>query len=476
MRVKKNNININFMNNIANQRDYWIQKNPYYHFLLKEIIKFNLSGLNPKILEIGSGTGFLLNSLTANNGTGIDISEKMVEVSQKKYPNLNFIKMDAEKGSVKEKFEYIILSDTIGYLEDIQNVFSTMHNACNKDTRIIINSHNFLWKPILTLSAFLKLKMPNPNLNWLNSYDIKNLLDLSGFEVIKETKHVLCPIKIPVISYIFNKFLAKLPIINKLCLVYIVVARSLQNNDSSKKNKPDVSVIIPAQNEKDNIENAIKRMPRLGSHTEIIFIEGCSNDGTYDEIKRVAKKYCSSWDIKYAKQDNKGKADAVWKGFHMAQGEILMILDSDLTVMPEDLVKFYDIIATNKGEYIQGTRLVYPMKKEAMRTLNLIVNKIFSLLFSWLLDRPIRDTLCGTKVISNKNWQRLYENRLYFGDFDPFGDFELLFGAYKLNLKFVEIPIRYKARVYGNIEIKRFTHGVLLLKMFFFALKKIKFA
>jgi glycosyltransferase involved in cell wall biosynthesis len=271
-----------------------------------------------------------------------------------------------------------------------------------------------------------------------------------------------------------------MPFIRRLCLYTYVIARPI---DIDPRKEKSVSVIIAAMNEKGNIESAVLRTPKMGESTEIIFVEGGSKDGTYEEIIRVSKKYSNNKGNKkgkiskilYAKQDGKGKGDAVRKGFDMATGDILMILDADLTVPPEDLPKFYEAIASNKGEFINGTRLVYPMEDQAMRTLNIIVNRAFSIIFTWILDQRFKDTLCGTKVISKKNYEKLKAGRLYFGNFDPFGDFDLIFGASKLNLKVIEVPIRYGARTYGSSNIQRFKHGWLLLKMCIFAMKKIKF-
>jgi glycosyltransferase involved in cell wall biosynthesis len=238
-------------------------------------------------------------------------------------------------------------------------------------------------------------------------------------------------------------------------------------------NNPSTTVLIPCRNEKGNIENAVKRLPNFCDDLEIIYVEGNSQDGTLDEIHRVIKAYPDK-DIKVLVQDGKGKGDAVRKGFDNARGDILMILDADLTVPPEDLPKFYRAIVTGKGEYINGTRLVYPMDDQAMRFLNFWANRTFSVLFSWLLNQRFTDTLCGTKVLTKKNYEKIVSNRSYFGDFDPFGDFDLIFGATKLNLKVVEVPIRYAAREYGETQISRFRHGWLLLKMVFFAYKKLK--
>jgi len=315
--------------------------------------------------------------------------------------------------------------------------------------------------------------MPSRKINWLNRHDVNNLLMIEGYDIIKNGRRFLLPRNIPLISNFVNRYLANLPWINSLCLTGYTIARLLP--EKSKEGEMSISVIIPARNEKGNIENAILRTPLMGSHTEFIFIEGHSTDDTLEEIKRVAEKYKDSRDIKYAVQDGKGKGDAVRKGFAMATGDILMILDADLTTPPEDMPKFYNALASGRGEFINGTRLVYPLEDESMRTLNILGNKFFSLMFSWLLGQRLKDTLCGTKVLTKKNYEKLIANRNYFGDFDPFGDYDLIFGAAKLNLKIVEIPVRYQAREYGSTNISRFRHGWLLIKMVFFAMNKIKF-
>jgi glycosyltransferase involved in cell wall biosynthesis len=285
---------------------------------------------------------------------------------------------------------------------------------------------------------------------------------------------MLIPFNIPIVSYVFNRFVCALPLFNYCALNRFVFAR-LQADLPESTNKYSTSVVIPARNESGNIENAIERLPEFGKHVEIIFIEGNSTDDTWQVIQEVQKKYSGTHDIKIAQQEGKGKGDAVRKGFAMATGDVLMILDADLTVSPEDLPKFHRALTTGKGDFINGTRLVYPMDKEAMRFLNTIGNKFFSLLFTWLLDQPIKDTLCGTKVMFRKDYVRLQKNREFFGNFDPFGDFDLLFGAYKLNLKILDLPIRYKERVHGETNISRFRHGFILLKMSWFAAGKIKF-
>lgn len=458
------------MDQLAESRQDWIRKNKYYYDNLVDLLKFSIPE-SSSIIEIGCGNGFLLSRLNPSRGVGIDISHGMIAKAKELNPQFEFFVMDAEKLVIDEKFDFIIISDTIGYFDDVQKSFEQLHKLCTPDTRIIITYINFLWLPVLSLAELLKLKMPHIRNNWLDISDITNLLTISGFDVIKSGRKFLMPFYIPVLSSLMNRFVSNLPGFNKFCLSKFMIARSAE-----VRAKPEtVSVIIPARNERGNIETIVTRIPKMGVHTEIIFVEGNSDDGTADEIKRISSLYRSSMDIKYFQQRGKGKADAVREGFAKASGEILMILDADMTVPPEDLEKFYDAIVSSKGEFLNGSRLVYPLEKDAMRKLNMIGNKFFSVMFTWILNQRIKDTLCGTKVISRKNYEALSNSREFFGDFDPFGDFDLILGASKMNLKFTEIPIRYRARVYGNTNISRFKHGWVLLKMTIFAMRKMKF-
>jgi len=399
----------------------------------------------------------------------------MIKLAQTLHPELEFQVGDAHQLNVTKNFDYVIMSNLVSYLDDIQVAFNELNSVCHERTRIIITYHNYLWEPFLKLAEKVGQRAPQPiNLNWLSASDIENLLNLSGFEIVKKGSRFLIPKYIPFLSSIFNRYIDKLPFFKNFCLTsYIVAKPNIQNSDW--ENQYSVSVIIPARNEKGNIEYAVKRVPKLGKKTEIIFVEGNSNDATWEEIQRVYSKYKKDYIIKIMQQDGNGKGDAVKKGFDAAMGDILMILDADLTVMPEDLSKFYAVIASGKGEFINGSRLVYQIEKQAMRFLNILGNKFFSLLFTWLLDQRFKDTLCGTKVLFKKDYEKIKKGRSYFGDFDPFGDFDLIFGASKLNLKIVELPIRYEERRYGETNISRFRHGFLLLKMCIFAARKVKF-
>lgn len=462
---------MDFMDGLAESRNNYIEKNKYYYEDLISFFKYNVPE-GSSVLEIGCGTGHTLNALNPKRGVGLDISLQMIEQARSQYPHLSFFQMDAENLEIYDPFDYIIISDTLGYLEDIQKALQELWKVAHPDTRIIITYHNFLWQPLLLFAEKMNIKMPQLRLNWLNHEDIHNLLNLEWFEIIKEGRRFIVPKLIPGISYFFNKYLSQIPFFNIFGITGYTIARPFKRLEEQNTS---VSVIIPARNERGNIESAVNRCPQMGSHTEIIFVEGHSEDGTLDEIKQICEKYSDTHDVKYIVQDGKGKGNAVRNGFAMASGNILMIQDADLTAPPEDLPRFYHAIATGKGEYINGSRLVYPMEDKAMQTLNIYANKFFSLMFSWLLGQPLKDTLCGTKVIHRDNWNKINANRKYFGEFDPFGDFDLIFGAAKLNLKIVEVPVRYQARQYGETNISRFRHGWLLVKMVLFAMNKIKF-
>jgi glycosyltransferase involved in cell wall biosynthesis len=312
-----------------------------------------------------------------------------------------------------------------------------------------------------------------PEMNWLAHEDIINLLKLESFELVWQDSKILIPIYIPIVSDLVNRYLAPLPVFRNFCMMNIAVARPLKPLVNPVV--PSVSIVVPARNEAGNIDSIVQRTPRMGPDDEIIFVEGNSTDDTWQAIVAAQAKYGDDRRIVIAQQDGKGKGDAVRKGFSLASKDILMILDADMTVPPEDLPKFYQAIKDNKGEFINGTRLVYPMDKNAMRFFNLLGNKFFAMAFSWVLGQRFKDTLCGTKVISRDNYKVLAANRSYFGDFDPFGDFDLIFGASRLGLKIVELPVRYRERIYGDTNISRWRHGAILLAMLMFSARRIKF-
>lgn len=374
------------------------------------------------------------------------------------------------------KADYLIHNGNLHYVRDIQSYLEKLReNACEQDTRLIITYYSSAWRPFVRAATALKLRVKDPEQNWISHEDIDNFLYLSGYELVKREHKVLLPIYIPFFSDFVNNYLAALPFFRIFTMVNIVIARPLITEYNDKSLCPSVSVVIPARNEAGNIENAMQRLPKMGPDDEVIFVEGNSTDDTWSKIVEVKQKYGNTRNIKIAKQEGRGKGDAVRKGFSLATKDILMILDADLTVPPEDLPKFYNAIIADKGEFINGSRLVYPMEKEAMRFFNILGNKFFAIVFSFVLGQKLKDTLCGTKVLSHRYYKKIAQHRSFFGDFDPFGDFDLIFGASRLGLKIVEIPVGYKERTYGTTNIQRWKHGFILLRMVIFAARKIKF-
>ena len=455
---------------LATGRRRW-KRNRYYHAEVARLVRF-LIPAGVRVLEVGSGSGDLLAAVEPEVGVGIDLSPGMVALAAASHPHLRFAVGDAEDLHVDEVFDYVIASDVIGYLQDVQTAIEQLHRVTSSESRVVITYINYLWEPLLRVAQAIGLTAPQRRQNWLAAGDVDNLLYLGGFEVIRSGYRLLLPLPIPGLAWLANRVLAKLPGIRKLCLVQYIVARPAGYRVEPREHS--VSVVIPCRNERGNIEGAVTRTPALGRETELLFVDGNSTDGTVAEIERVMRAYGEKRIRLLHQGDGVGKGDAVRKGFEAASGDVLMILDADLTVPPEDLPRFYDALTTGKGEFINGTRLVYPMEREAMRTLNLLGNKFFSVAFTWLLEQRFRDTLCGTKVLFKRDYQKIAANRAYFGDFDPFGDFDLLFGASKLNLKIVEVPVRYRERTYGSTNISRFRHGWLLLRMCLVALVKLK--
>lgn len=458
----------------ATERDRWIARNASYYDEDRRYMRF-LVPEGARVLDIGCGTGDLLAALKPGLGVGVDLSEKMVETARAKFPALDFRCGDIEDAefvaTLPGAFDYIVLSDTIGLLDDIGTALERLHALCTPETRLVIAYHSQLWEPLLRLGSRLGARMPQPPINFLSDTDFLNILDLADFEAIRSDARQLVPRRLLGLGTLVNRYVAPLPLVNRLCLRTYIVARSRR---AQRPEELSASVVIPCRNERGNIESAIRRLPRFGRHVEVVFVEGNSSDGTYEECLRVQEAYAGEWDIKVFKQPGRGKGDAVRKGFDEATGDVLMILDADLTVPPEAMPKFYAAIASGKGEFVNGTRLVYPMEDDSMRSLNLVANRAFALIFSYLINQRFTDTLCGTKVLRKRDYAKIAAGRSYFGTFDPFGDFDLIFGAAKQNLKIVEVPVHYGARSYGETQISRFRDGWLLLRMVVFAFRKLK--
>ncbi len=425
-----------------------------------------------KVLEVGCGAGDLLASLKPSHGVGIDFSPVAISKAKQRHPNLQFILAEAHDFDLNDTFDYIILSDLVNDAWDVQRLLQNVLRHCHSGTRIILSFYSHLWNLPRRMAELVGLAKPQLQQNWLTVDDVNNLLYLAGYDVIRHSREVLCPFPIPILVPFLNKVAARLWPFQIAALSHVIIARPAAVEPQGPE--PIVSIIVAARNEEGNVPDIFARTPEIGGGTELIFVEGNSKDDTYGAIEREMAKYPGR-NVKLFKQPGKGKGDAVRTGFAAATGEVLMILDADLTMPPEDLPLYYQAWRSGKAEFVNGVRLIYPMEKKAMKFFNLIGNKFFSMAFSWLLDQSIKDTLCGTKVLSKKSYETIAANRYYFGDFDPFGDFDLIFGAAKCNLKIIDLPIRYKDRVYGDTNIQRWRHGVILLRMVVFAMGKIKF-
>jgi len=441
-----------------------------YHRRIERIYR-HLVPPGARVLELGCGRGDLLAALQPAVGVGVDFSPEMVRRAAERHPELRFLQTDAhELASLGETFDFVVLSDLINDAWDVQRLLAAIRPLTTPRTRIVINTYSRLWELPLAVAQKLGLARPVLYQNWLTVHDVANLLRLSGYVPIRHWAEVLLPLPIPLLAPLCNRVLVKLWPFRHLALCNFLVARPAPRPEEDVV----VSVIVPARNEEGNIPAILDRVPQMGAGTELIFVEGHSKDGTWAAIQRELAVR-PGLRARAFQQTGKGKGDAVRLGFGEASGGVLMILDADLTVPPEDLPRFYEVIRSGQGEFVNGVRLVYPMEKDAMRFANLLGNKFFSLAFSWLLGQPIKDTLCGTKVLRRDDYERLAANRAYFGDFDPFGDFDLLFGAARMNLQIVEVPIRYRERTYGETNIQRWRHGWLLLEMCAFAAGRIKF-
>jgi len=368
--------------------------------------------------------------------------------------------------------DYILLNGTVHYERDIQEMLNQLQEALVGSERVLFVYYSMLWKPLAQLASKAGMRRRTPELNWVAHEDLASFCHLAGLEIIRRDIKLLCPIPIPLLADLLNRYLAPLPFFRLFTMVNIVIARPLKPAQGAH---PSVSVVVPARNESGNITDILARCPMMGPEDEIIFVEGNSTDDTWEQIQSAARAYKGPHRLIMAQQKGQGKGDAVRLGFELATKDILMILDADLTTPPEELPKFYSAIAANKAEFVNGSRLVYPMEKQAMRFFNILGNKFFAAAFSFVLGQRFKDTLCGTKVLSRAHYQRLAAAREFFGDFDPFGDFDLLFGAARMGLKMVEVPVHYQERKYGATNIQRWRHGLILLRMLFFAARRLKF-
>jgi len=449
---------------------YWLSKNRYYHGWVKRFYRAMVpEGM--RVLHINGKNGYILDAIKPSVGLCLDDDKEALIDGSSCYPQYQFYHGTVAELPKEFQFDYILLSLVTMEVSDIQKLLDGLHRFCHKRTRIIVESYSHLWEPALVFAQMLGLRRPTCFRNWFSPQDLFNFLHIEGFDVVTCGRYMLLPFYIPFVSAFCNTVLVHLPFIKHLCLHNWFVARPISHE--SDQTKTTVSVIIPCKNEKGTIEPAVRLCPRMGSQTELIFVEGHSTDGTLEEIRRVQREYPDK-SIHYCVQQGKDKGDAVRLGCLNAHCDIIMILDADLTVLPQELPYFFNLLASGKAEFVNGSRLVYQMESQAMGIPSLFANFFFSKVLSWLLGQQMKDTLCGTKVLWRRDYEIIAKNRTSICVFDPFGDFDLLFGATRLQLKIVDLPIHYKNRIYGTTAIRRFWHGWILCGMCCIAFNRFK--
>lgn len=446
---------------VAAHRDDWIRSNRYYYDRIKCLLRFIVEPRR-RVLDVRCQTGHLLAAVEPSRGVGVEIGQEMVKHAQRNYPGIEFIQTDPEDLTLDEQFDYVLFNhifDTV----DILRVLIQIRNHCTSDTRLVVINYNQLWQPVLELASKLGLRSRFVEPSWVSEYDIRGFLNLAGFRPIRTHRLILFPKRIPFLSYLLNEYVAKLPGLRRLCMMQVIVARPQPQPECAQD--VSVSVVIPCRNEHGNIQAAVERIPEMGKKTEIIFCDDKSTDGTPDEVRRMQALY-SDRNIRLVEGPGICKAENVWAGFRAARGDVLMILDADLAVMPEELQDFLHTLVNHTGEFINGSRLVYPMQERAMKFANMVGNKFFGLAFSFLLDQRIKDTLCGTKVLWRKDWLRMESLVGSWGIKDLWGDYELLFGASRLHLEIVEVPVHYQERIHGVTKMtKVFSNGLRMLRI-----------
>jgi hypothetical protein len=393
----------------------------------------------------------------------IEAKQKQVILNQEDFPDLSSERTDRT---------VVLIRGRLNHHYDIQDLFLNLHASLPRSARLLIVLYNPYLRWLYGLANCLKLRRGPLPTTFLTEAALNNLAAISKFQLVRKRLLIHCPWRLFGLGNWINRILPCVPVIRWLSLIYIAVLRPLKGEDPL--NPPSISCIIPARNERGNIEEALRTLPDLGCDQEVIFVEGHSTDGTWEEIQRVAQVHGHKLRIKCFQQRGKGKGDAVRLGFSQAEGDLLVILDADLSMPPALLGRFYSAYCSGDADFVNGSRLVYPMEGKSMRFLNLLGNIFFAKALSWTLDMQLSDSLCGTKLLTRRDYQRMVAWREDFGDVDPFGDFELLFPAAQLGLGVIDIPIRYRARTYGDTNISRYRHGLLLFKMTLIGFVRIK--
>ncbi|MDG2306752.1 MAG: bifunctional class I SAM-dependent methyltransferase/glycosyltransferase family 2 protein [Candidatus Binatia bacterium] len=447
----------------ADARVETLRRHGYYYGILRDLLR-DIVEPDRDVLCLRSDVGQYLDWVRPRRGVGIEISPELTDIAKQQRPGFEFLTGDVENPEVDGTFDYILIVDAVNELFDVQGTLENLRPNCRPDTRIVIVFYNFLWQPLAELAERLGMKREQPKQSWLSFQHLAQLAQLAGYEPVRRYRKTLWPFPTPLVGTLLNGGIAKLPLFERLCLTQALVLRPTPE-PAQRAEDVTVSVVIPCKDEFGNIEAAVRRTPQMGAHTELVFCDDRSTDGTADEVRRLQRENPDR-NIRLVEGPGICKAENVWAGFDAAEGDILMILDGDLAVPPEELPKFYQALVDGRGEFINGTRMVYPMRNQAMRLLNVFGNKLFSMLFGFVLGQDISDTLCGTKAVWRRDYERMRPLRGSWGTNDRWGDYELIFGAARLGLRHLDLPVHYMERTYGDTKMnKRLGNARVMLRM-----------
>jgi SAM-dependent methyltransferase len=481
MRGKKSRVQL-FYDQLGDGREAWIERSRYYYDTLQRLLRLIVPP-GQRVLDIGCGNGDQLAAVEPSHGVGVDLSEAMLRLARAKHPQLEVHHQAAEHLALPAHevrdghggFDFVTMVNVVGELADVLAALKRLRPLVRPETRLVIVYYNHLWEPLVGPATRLGLKLDNPTQNWLSLPDLRGFLQLAGFEVVKTGARMPCPKYVPALAELLNDVVGRLPVLQRLGFVHYLVARPVMPLPKPAA-EYSCTVVVPCKNEEDNVPAIPARVPRMGAFTEIVFVDDNSTDATATRVTEAIARYPDRR-IKLVPGPGQGKGAAVRAGLAEASGDVLMILDADMTVMPEDLPAFFEAITENKGEFINGTRMVYPQASDAMRTANILGNKAFAAAFTFLLEQRITDTLCGTKVVMRDGYAKILAARSIFGDIDRWGDYDWIFGAARHNIKIVELPVHYVERIAGETKMtRRFRNGLIMLRMCWVALRTLKMA
>ncbi len=445
---------VNFFKSNFIKRLNFIQKK---FFLFKEISTFlnNCLDHTKNIFIFCAGNSILGQNIDSNK---IFIKEIDEQYQIKHKDNIHYVNENIE--NILSDCDTVVISDIEHQLNPAKNLLN-LSRIVGDNTKIILLSKNMVWMILIKILKLFFSFSPKKN-NFLPSSYLDNLYSSCNLELIRQEKIIALPINIPFLTKIINRIF-RLPLLNFFCMSNIAILKKKIKNSSNHKDLK-ISFIIPCKNEQDNIKVFEQKINENTEPDEYLFGDDNSSDKTSDEIDKLIEKLSDKKIIKY---NGPGicKSENVYKGIDLSSGDIIVIYDADHTVSFEDIKFSVSIMKKTNVDFINCTRMIYPQKDGAMKFANFIGNTIFASLFSLLFKKKITDTLCGTKIFYKKDWEKIKENTSQWGMKDLWGDFDLLIGAYKNNLKITEVPVTYYERRENETKMTSLISNTL--RMFF---------